>query len=140
MTSQVSEFSGSNTIFSSLSNDNDAGVPVNAANPYVLKCIKSSDGYIVSQALKDSVMPKRNKLISGKVSTVDWDQEDDLILTLDNACLRNENYTDTMLQYVDVKNIKPEMALTVYIVKKESVTNLEVFIKNALLSQCLIAT
>ncbi|MEQ1723374.1 MAG: S8 family serine peptidase [Pseudobdellovibrio sp.] len=140
MTSQGGDFSSSSASFSSYGNNSDSGVPVNASNPYVLKCINSSDGYIVSQALKDSVIPKRTKLISGKVSSVDWNQDEDLIVTLDNACLIHENYTDTMLQYVDVKNIKPNMPLTVYIIKKESVTNLEVFIKNALLSQCLLAT
>lgn len=136
LNSQNGELSLSSMELVSLSED---GVPVNSSNPYLLKCINSSDGYIVSSALKASILPVR-KMINGKVSSIDWNQDEDLVATLDNACLAKENFTDTMLQYVDFKNINTELPFTIAVIKKESVSNLQKFIKLALASECLIAT
>lgn len=116
----------------------DDGVPVNSSNPFILKCINSSDGYVVSNALKASVMPR--KMINGKLSSIDWNQDEDLVATLDNVCLAKANYTDIMLKYIDFKNIQAELPFTVAVIKKESVRNLQTFIKQALASECLVAT
>lgn len=79
-------------------------------------------------------------MVNGKLSTIDWNQDEDLVATLDNECLAKENYTDTMLKYVDIKNIQTELPFTVAVIKKESVSNLQAFIKQALASECLVAT
>lgn len=136
LNSQNGELSFSSTEFISLSED---GVPLNSSNPFLLKCINSSDGYVVSNALKSSVLPVR-KMVNGKVTSIDWHQDEDLVATLDNFCLAKNNYTDSMLQYVNFKSIKPDLAFTVAVIKKESVSNLQKFIKQALESECLVAT
>mgnify|MGYP001605388298 FL=1 len=72
-------------------------IPVDPANPYVLQCIKTSDGSVISPTLKSSVS-NSNSGVASKVSSVDWAQEEDLIVTLENNCVAESNYTDPMLQ------------------------------------------
>lgn len=115
------------------------GTPVDPLNPYVLRCIISSDGVKVSSLLKASVTGKRRVSIAGKMTTLDWAQDEDLVVTLDNKCIQDSGFTDPMLEFVSPTNIDPEMPLTVYVIKKESVSNLEAFIAKALSSDCLQA-
>ena len=113
--------------------------PVDPLNPYVLRCILSSDGVKVSSLLKASVSAKRRVSIAGKMTTLDWAQDEDLIVTLDNKCIQDSGFTDPMLEFVAAANIDPEMPLTVYVIKKEGVASLEAFIAKALTSDCLQA-
>ena len=113
-------------------------IPVDPANPYVLQCIKTSDGSVISPTLKSSVS-NSNSGVASKVSSVDWAQEEDLIVTLENNCVAESNYTDPMLQYVHPSLIKLDMPFTVYVIKKENVTNLKSFLDTALSSECLIS-
>lgn len=119
--------------------NNEPDTPVNRINPYYVQCIHSSDGVRVSSKLSQSVQIK-GLGVNSKLSSVDWNQDEDLIVTLDNACLRQQNYTDPMLTYVHPNDIQADRPLTVYTIRKEDVKNLKLFIENALSSECLIAT
>lgn len=130
--------SGSSTASSTLGGTGE-NTPVNPLNPYVLRCIISSDGVKVSSLLKASVSVKRRALLAGKMTTFDWAQDEDLIVTLDNKCIQDSGFTDPMLEFVAAADINTEMPLTVYVIKKESVSNLEAFIAKALSSDCLQA-
>lgn len=130
--------SGSTTGSSTLSGSGE-NTPVSPLSPYVLRCITSSDGVKVAAVLKASVTRTRNVSISGKLTALDWSQDEDLIITLDNACIRESNFTDPMLDYVDAARISSDMPLTVYVIKKESVTQLGTFIAKSLASDCLQA-
>lgn len=137
--SQKSNFSSTSS--DSLNNPASVGsenIPVDPTNPYVLQCIKTSDGIVVSPALKNSVI-NSNSGGANKISFIDWAQDEDLIVTLENNCVAQSNYTDPMLQYVQPSLIRQDMPFTVYIIKKESVTNLKSFIDTALSSECLIS-
>lgn len=112
--------------------------PVDPANPYYVQCISSSDGARISGKLSQSVQLE-GLAVSGKLSSLDWKQDRDLIVTLDNDCLRAGNYTDPMLIYVHPNDIQTERPYTVYTIQKESVPNLKLFIENALSSECLLA-
>ncbi len=113
--------------------------PVNPLNPYVLRCISSSDGVKVSPALKVAVVAPRSKLVAGKITSLDWAQDVDLIVSLDNECIVKSNYTDPMMLYVSPSHISPDLPLTVYVIKKESITQLKAFIDDAMASDCLLA-
>lgn len=130
--------SGSTTASSTLGGTGE-GTPVDPLNPYVLRCIISSDGVKVSSLLKASVTAKRSTLVAGKMTSLDWSQDEDLIVMLDNKCLQDSNFTDPILEYVAFAEINPEMPFSVYLIKKESVSQLETFISTALASDCLQA-
>ena len=130
--------SGSNSFSSSSLLAGGENTPVNATNPYVLRCIKSSDGVVVSAKLTSSVISVTG-VVSGKINSLDWVQDEDLIVTLDNGCVAQSNYSDTMMEFVSPALIKQDMPFTVYVIKKESVKNLKSFIDKALASECLIS-
>lgn len=115
-------------------------MPVNPNNPYVLQCITSSDGLRVSSALTGLI---DQNLVAGnarlnKINSLDWDQKTDLIVYLDNQCLKDNNYADPILSYVDLDQVNLGLNQTVYQINKDSVANLKLFIENALASECLI--
>jgi subtilisin family serine protease len=125
---------------SSLGNNNNPNMPVNANNSYVLQCITSSDGLKVSSALTDLIdqnLAAGNSRLN-KLNSLDWDQKTDLIVYLDNQCIQDTNYSDPILSYVDLNQVDLDLNKTVYQIKKDSVTNLKLFIENALASECLI--
>lgn len=115
-------------------------MPVNASNPYVLQCVTTSDGLRVSSALTGLI---DQNLVAGnarlnKLNSLDWDQKTDLIVYLDNQCLNDTQYSDPILSYVDLDQVELGLNQTVYQINKDSVTNLKLFIENALASECLI--
>lgn len=110
----------------------------NQLNPYILQCINSSDAKTVSKTLNASVLPAASGA-SGKISSLDWNQDEDLVVTIDNKCIRASHFGDAILKYVSADEIRSDMSLTVYVIKKESVTNLKLFIATALESECLLA-
>lgn len=114
-----------------------ANTPVNPLNPYVLQCITESDGVKVSAKLAAAVIPS---LAGGakKLSSIDWNQDTDLIVTLDNKCVFDSQFADPILNYIDHSVINPDLPETVYVIKKESVTNLSLFIESAVNSECVI--
>lgn len=120
---------------SSNTSSNLENTPVNPENPYVLQCILSSDGVKVSSLLEKSVISAGP--VASKINSLDWTQDEDLIVTLDNACISQNNFTDSILQYVSPNEINLELPFTVYVIKKESVKNLKIFISTALESECL---
>ena len=61
-----------------------ANVPVDSSNPYILRCITSSDGVKVAAALRRSIVISTAG--ANKINSIDWDQQDDLLVTLDNEC------------------------------------------------------
>lgn len=113
-------------------------VPVDSNNPYYLQCVSSSDGARISSSLSQSV--KMNGLaVDSKITSLDWNQDEDLIVTLDNRCVFENNYKDPILNYVGLENLQQDRLYTTYTIKKESVKNLKLFIGQALASECLIA-
>jgi subtilisin family serine protease len=119
--------------------NNQADTPVSARNPYVLQCITSSDGVKVSSKLNLAVRTQK-MATNGKLSSLDWNQDEDLIITLDNNCIRKSNYTDSIMNYIKADQIKTDQSLTVYVVKKEDISNLKLFIERANDSECLVTT
>ena len=141
ISSQTSQYiSSSNSSGNTSLNNNTPNSPVNPNNPYVLQCISSSDGLRVSSALTgliDQKLVASNAKLN-KISALDWNQETDLIVYLDNNCLKETNYSDPILSYVDLDQVALQLNQTVYQINKDSVTNLKLFIEQALSSQCLI--
>ena len=141
ISSQTSQYiSSSNAGGSSSLGNNTPNLPVNSNNPYVLQCVTTSDGLRVSSALTGLV---DQNLVAGnarlnKINSLDWDQKTDLIVYLDNQCLKDTNYSDPILSYVDLDQVNLGLNQTVYQINKDSVTNLKLFIENALASECLI--
>ena len=122
---------------SSVSGQSTGGTS-DTSNPYVLQCIQSSDGSKVANTLKTSVLQRTGG--NNKINSLDWDQSIDLVITLDNECVYRTNFSEAIMAYVDTNKISRDFKTSAYVVKKEDVKNLDLFIKNALDSECLIST
>lgn len=116
-----------------------ANLPVDPLNPYVLQCIVDSDGTKVSSKLLLAVQTSLSSGISGKLDSLDWSQDTDLVLTIDNDCLKKNPEPNPILKYTNADEATPELARSIFVIKKESVKNLKFFIDDALNSECLIA-
>lgn len=108
-----------------------------ATNSYILQCIDSSDGSAMSAQLQSSVQKLANGQ-SGKINSLDWQQDEDLIVTLDHNCLVANNYNDRILNYITT-DLDKTVSSAAYVIKKESVTHLQKFIDDALSSECLLS-
>lgn len=117
----------------SFSSSSDSG---GTGNPYVLQCLDSSDGSAVSLSLKKLVQPG-SAAGANKISSLDWDQSIDLIVSFDVECLVRTNFSDPILNYVNASGIDSNQRVAAILVKKEDVRNLDLFIKAALDSECL---
>lgn len=116
-----------------------ADVPVNPANPYVLQCVLTSNGTKIASVLTKSLRPASKTSVNGKITSLDWNQDVDLIVSLDNQCVFDSEFSDPIIAYLDRTQINLKLPKTVYVIKKEGVTNLNLFIKDALASECLIS-
>ena len=136
ISSQTSQYiTSSNAGGNSSLGNNNPNVPVNANNPYVLQCITRSDGLRVSSALTgliDQTLVAGNARLN-KINSLDWDQKTDLIVYLDNQCLKDTNYADPILSYVDLNQVSLDLNQTVYQINKEKI-NVELVSKNTSLS------
>ncbi|AGH95509.1 S8 family serine peptidase [Pseudobdellovibrio exovorus] len=123
---------------SSLAANTQLNTPVNPSNPYYLQCISSSDAAKINSSLSQSV--KMNGLaVDSKITSLDWQQDEDLIVTLDNSCVVEKDFSDPILSYIDSQDIQTQRPYTVYTIKKEKVKNLKLFIAQALDSECLLS-
>ncbi|MGZ3690399.1 MAG: S8 family serine peptidase [Pseudobdellovibrio sp.] len=108
------------------------------SNSDVLQCISSSDGVKVSSALRKSVTLSAGAS-SNKINSLDWDQKEDLLVTLDNQCAVNSDFNDPIISYLDLSTIDVNQRKSFHVIKKESVSNLSLFIQSALESECLLS-
>ncbi|MCC2680184.1 MAG: hypothetical protein K0R29_2760 [Pseudobdellovibrio sp.] len=106
-------------------------------NPYVLQCLSSSDGSAVSASLRKLIGSGAGGSASGKLSSFDWDQSVDLLVTFDVECLIQTGFSDPILGYVDASAVGPDQRIAAFVVKKESVSNLQGFVRAALDSECI---
>lgn len=121
-----------------------AGVPsiansstADTSGSYVLQCLSSSDGIRVSTALSQSLNPSGST--SNKISSLDWNQDVDLIVVIDNQCLTEHGDSDPILRYIEPAELNKRLTKSVYVIKKESVQHLQSFLQDALSSECLIS-
>lgn len=112
--------------------------PVDPSNPYYLQCISSSDGAKINSSLNQSVKIS-GLAVDSKINSLDWQQDEDLIVTLDNYCIVERNFSDPILTYIGNENLQTQRPYTVYTIPKESVKNLKLFIAQALDSECLLS-
>jgi hypothetical protein len=106
-------------------------------NPYILQCLSSSDGSAVSFSLQKLVKADAGGSGSGKLSSFDWDQSIDILVTFDVECLVRTDFSDPIIGYVDISGVNRNRRVAALLVRKESVSNLQGFIKAALDSECI---
>lgn len=138
------QFNNCSQVNSQMGNVNDnsstrsvlENTPVDSSNPLVVMCISSSDGNKIAPTLRKLINPNTG---SQKLTGFDWDQKDDLIATIDNTCLIENNYQDPIIPYIDLSQISNKTSKSIHIIKKDSITQLESFLKTAQESECLLA-
>lgn len=108
-----------------------------ATGSYVLQCLSSSDGIRVSNALSQSLNPAAST--SNKINSLDWNQDVDLVVVVDNQCLSEHGDDDVILRYIDPSELNKTLSKSVYVIKKESIQHLQSFIHDALSSECLVS-
>lgn len=132
------QMNSENSSFATANSAQDlANTPVSSANPNFLKCITSSDAQKISTSLVSAV--SSSKYVKSKVTQIDWNQDVDLTVLLDNNCLGRNSYNDSILRYIPPTDLHPERQLTSYTIKKEDVPDLKAFIQAAQDSECLLS-
>ena len=77
--------------------------------------------------------------LSNELKTFNWDRAEDLVATINGPCLVLNNFTDPILKYVPLNNINLKAEKFVYLILKDSVTDLAQFNADAINSECLDA-
>lgn len=114
-----------------------SGSSTDLGNSYVLQCLSSSDGVKISSTLNQSLSPSTSA--SSKINSLDWNQDVDLIVVVDNECLTKNGDADVILRYIDLREQNKTLSKSVYVIKKESLQHLQGFINDALTSECLVS-
>ena len=116
---------------------------VDPNNPYLFRCLSSSDGARVANDLLQ--MAKMQGLaisqgLNSKISSLDWKLQEDLLLTFDSECINRIGTADPIFNHVRPEELKVFSKFSMHVAKKETVTDLQKFTEDALNSECLIST
>jgi subtilisin family serine protease len=115
----------------------NGATPGTVKQSLVLTCLPRASS-TAAKNQKMTIAQKAQK-ISSQIRDFSWDQTEDLIVTLNSACLRNNKMTDSLLKYIALNKLNLDLDKSVYVIDKNSVTDLQQFNLDALNSVCMEA-
>lgn len=113
--------------------------PAPSLNPYILQCINTSDASAVGASLNSALVEYAAQGAFQKIAGFDWQQDEDLAVTVDNNCAIESKFVDQIFNFVDQREVIANQKYTTYVVKKENVKKLALFILAVRESECVAA-
>ncbi len=117
--------------------NNNGSEPGIVKESLILTCLPRANS-TAAKIQKMSLAQKAQK-ISTQIRDFSWDQTEDLIVTLNSVCLRENKMTDTLLKYISEDKLNLDLEKSVYVIDKNSITDLQQFNLDAMNSICMEA-